>query len=182
VATLKAKTTKNPVAKKPVKVSTAKNHKIDVGSKAPNFSMPATILTTVSTISLKGKPFVLYFYPKDDTSGCTAEACGFRDQLPALKRLGIIVIGVSKDPIASHEKFAKKYNLTFPLASDPETKVCELFGTWVEKSMYGRKYMGIERSTFLIDAKGVVRHVWRKVSVPGHIEEVQEQIKQLPKS
>ena len=122
---------------------------------------------------------MLYFYPKDDTSGCTAEACGFRDAVPAFGKLGLTVIGVSKDGIASHEKFGKKYGLTFPLASDENGKVCETFGTWVQKSMYGRSYMGIERSTFLVDGKGVVRAVWRKVSVPGHVDEVKKAVGKL---
>ena len=150
----------------------------DVGDKAPAFSLPATD-GGVSSAQLKGKPFVLYFYPKDDTSGCTAEACGFRDNLPDFAKLGVTVIGVSKDGLASHEKFKKKYDLTFPLASDEDGAVCEAYGVWVEKSMYGKKYMGIERSTFLIDGKGVIRVAWRKVSVTGHVDEVKTAIKTL---
>jgi len=115
---------------------------------------------------------VLYFYPKDDTSGCTAEACGFRDSLPKFDKVEAAVIGLSRDPVSAHDKFKKKYELPFTLASDEDGKVCERYGVWVEKSMYGRKYMGIERSTFLIDEKGVVRGVWRKVKVPGHVEAV----------
>jgi peroxiredoxin Q/BCP len=115
---------------------------------------------------------VLYFYPKDDTSGCTAEACAFRDSLPDFSKLKAEVIGVSRDSVASHDKFKKKYRLPFPLASDEDGKVCQAYGVWVEKSMYGRKYMGIERSTFLIDARGIVRGVWRKVKVDGHADEV----------
>jgi peroxiredoxin Q/BCP len=152
---------------------------VNVGSAAPAFTLPATVVGEVSVTHLKGKPFVLYFYPKDDTSGCTAEACGFRDAVPAFGKLGLTVIGVSKDNLASHEKFAKKYDLTFPLASDESGKACEAFGTWVEKSMYGRRYMGIERSTFLVDRNGVVRAVWRKVSVPGHVDEVKKAFKEL---
>ncbi len=176
-----AKVKKAAAPKKPpaAKTASASSAKIGVGSSAPDFSLPATQIGTVSRANLKGKACVLYFYPKDDTSGCTAEACGFRDQLPAFKKLGITVIGVSKDNLASHEKFAKKYDLTFPLASDESGEVCERFGVWVQKSMYGRTYMGIERSTFLIDAKGIIRAVWRKVSVPGHIEEVQKVIADL---
>ena len=121
---------------------------------------------------LKGKPVVLYFYPKDDTSGCTAEACAFRDALPDFSKVKAAIIGISRDPVASHDKFKKKHGLTFPLASDEDGKVCSAYGVWVEKSMYGRKYMGIERATFLIDGKGVVRNVWRKVKVNGHAEEV----------
>jgi len=147
-----------------------------IGKAVPSFTMPATLVGEVSSAGLKGKPYILYFYPKDDTSGCTAEACGFRDNLPAFKKLGITVIGVSKDNMKRHEKFAAKYHLTFPLASDEETGVCEKFKTYVEKSMYGRKYMGIERSTFLIDPQGIIRAVWRKVSVTGHVEDVASKI------
>ena len=152
---------------------------LNIGDTAPNFSMPATLIDKVSKASLKGKPFVLYFYPKDDTSGCTAESCDFRDQLPAFKKLGVTVIGVSKDDLKSHEKFAAKYDLTFPLAYDQGGSVCESFGVWVEKSMYGRKYMGIERSTFLIDAQGKIAALWRKVKVHGHVEDVQKAVKGL---
>jgi thioredoxin-dependent peroxiredoxin len=147
---------------------------LNVGSAAPDFKMPATKIGEVSRANLKGKPYVLYFYPKDDTSGCTAEACGFRDALPAFGKLKLTVIGVSRDSLQSHEKFTKKYDLTFPLASDENGAVCASFGVWVEKSMYGRKYMGIERSTFLIDDKGIIRAIWRKVKVPGHIDEVKD--------
>jgi peroxiredoxin Q/BCP len=151
-----------------------------IGKPVPAFELPATIVGTVSRASLKGKPYVIYFYPKDDTSGCTAEACDFRDNIAAFKKLDIAVIGVSKDSLTKHEKFSKKYDLNFPLASDEEGRVCEAFGVWIEKSMYGRKYMGILRSTFLIDAKGIIRAVWRKVSVTGHVEEVAKAIRELP--
>jgi len=145
---------------------------VNVGDKAPSFSLPADGGGKVSLKDLKGKAVVLYFYPKDDTSGCTAEACAFRDALPDFSKAGAEVIGISRDPVKSHDKFKAKYDLPFPLASDEDGKVCEAYGTWVEKSMYGRKYMGIERSTFLIDGKGVIRNVWRKVKVPGHADEV----------
>jgi len=145
---------------------------VDVGDKAPSFTLPADGGGEVSLKGLKGKTVVLYFYPKDDTSGCTAEACAFRDALPDFSKVDAEIIGVSKDPVKKHDKFKDKYALNFPLASDEEGKVCEAYGTWVEKSMYGRKYMGIERSTFVIDGKGVIRNVWRKVKVPGHAEEV----------
>lgn len=158
------------ISAKPSKKTTG----LAIGSKAPDFSMPATDLGTTSLANLKGKPFVLYFYPKDDTSGCTAEACEFRNNLSAFNRLGITIIGVSKDSMESHEKFKRKYSLTFPLASDENTKVCEAYGTWMTKSMYGRSYMGIERTTFLVDEKGIIRTIWRKVSVTGHIEEVKK--------
>ena len=147
---------------------------VEVGDKAPDFTLPSDGGGKVSLKALKGKAVVLYFYPKDDTSGCTAESCAFRDALPNFSKAMAEIIGISRDSVASHEKFKAKYGLTFPLAADEEGKVCEAYGTWVEKSMYGRKYMGIERSTFLIDAKGVVRNVWRKVKVPGHAEAVLE--------
>ncbi|MBV9964992.1 MAG: peroxiredoxin [Alphaproteobacteria bacterium] len=145
---------------------------ISVGDKAPDFTMPTDGGGTVALSQLRGKPVVLYFYPKDDTSGCTAEACGFRDSFPDYGKTGAAVIGVSRDSVASHDKFKKKHGLPFVLASDQDGKVCEAYGTWVEKSMYGRKYMGIDRSTFLIDRAGVVRGVWHKVRVPGHVAEV----------
>jgi peroxiredoxin Q/BCP len=145
---------------------------VEVGSKAPDFTLPADGGGKISLKALKGKTVVLYFYPKDDTSGCTAEACAFRDSLPDFSKLKAEVIGVSRDSVASHDKFKKKYRLPFPLASDEDGKVCQAYGVWVEKSMYGRKYMGIERSTFLIDARGIVRGVWRKVKVDGHADEV----------
>jgi peroxiredoxin Q/BCP len=124
---------------------------LEAGDKAPDFTMPTDGGGKVSLKALRGKPVVLYFYPKDNTSGCTAEACAFRDALPDFSKLKATVIGVSRDPVKSHEKFKEKYNLSFPLASDEDGKVTEAYGVWVEKSMYGRKYMGIERSTFLID-------------------------------
>jgi len=145
---------------------------IQDGDKAPDFSMPATGGQAVSLKALKGKPFVLYFYPKADTSGCTKEACDFNGALRQFSGKGVTVIGVSKDPMTRLEKFAAKYDLSFPLASDEGGDITERFGAWVEKSMYGRKYMGIDRSTFLVDAKGVVRKSWRKVKVPGHVAEV----------
>jgi peroxiredoxin Q/BCP len=122
---------------------------------------------------------VLYFYPKDDTPGCTTEACGFRDAMPDFKKLKAHVIGISKDSVARHDKFKAKYNLPFPLVSDEDGKICEKYGTWIEKSLYGRKYMGIDRATFLIDKEGVVRNIWHKVKVAGHVAEVQEALKEL---
>jgi thioredoxin-dependent peroxiredoxin len=142
------------------------------GDKAPDFSLPTDGNGKVSLSKLKGKKVILYFYPKDDTSGCTAEACGFRDSLPKFGKSDAVVIGISRDSVASHDKFKKKYDLPFTLASDEDGKVCEAYGTWVEKNMYGRKYMGIERATFLIDPKGAIRNIWRKVKVTGHVEEV----------
>jgi peroxiredoxin Q/BCP len=152
---------------------------IEPGGKAPDFTMKTDGNGTVSLSKLKGENVVLYFYPKDDTSGCTKEACDFRDNLPKFGKVDAVVIGVSRDSVESHDKFKKKYKLPFALASDEDGKVCEAYGTWVEKSMYGRKYMGIERATFLIDGKGIVRHVWRRVKVPGHVEDVLAAIKAL---
>ena len=131
---------------------------------------------------MKGKKVVLYFYPKDDTSGCTQESCDFRDNLAAFSRSGAAVIGISRDPVASHDKFKKKHALNFPLASDEDGKVCEKYGVWAEKSMYGKKYMGIERSTFLIDENGKISQVWRKVKVAGHAEEVLRAIRDNKKA
>ncbi|HSD35506.1 MAG TPA: thioredoxin-dependent thiol peroxidase [Alphaproteobacteria bacterium] len=145
---------------------------VEIGKPAPDFTLPADGGGRLRLKDLRGKKVVLYFYPKDATSGCTAEACGFRDRMPELARHGIAVIGVSRDSVASHDKFKSKYGLPFPLASDLDGKVSEAYGTWVEKSMYGRKYLGVDRATFLIDEKGIVRAVWRRVKVPGHVEEV----------
>jgi peroxiredoxin Q/BCP len=149
------------------------------GDKAPDFELPATGGRKVSAKALKGKPYLLYFYPKADTPGCTKEACAFQEALPQLGKIGIEVIGVSPDKMKPIEKFAEKFGLTFPLASDEEKTAAEAYGTWVEKSMYGRKYMGMERSSFLIDGKGKVAKVWRKVSVPGHAAEVMAAAKAL---
>ena len=145
---------------------------VQEGDTAPDFEMSASNGRTVSKQALHGKPFVLYFYPKADTPGCTKEACAFQEALPQLGHIGIDVIGVSPDKMKPIEKFAEKYQLSFPLASDQDHAVAEKYGTWVEKSMYGRKYMGMERSTFLIGADGKVLKAWRKVSVTGHTDAV----------
>jgi thioredoxin-dependent peroxiredoxin len=142
------------------------------GDMAPGFQMPATGGRTVSLEGYKGKPFILYFYPKADTPGCTKEACAFQEAMPKFGEIGLDMIGVSPDKIKPIERFATKYGLTFPLASDEDHAVADRYGTWVEKSMYGRKYMGIERSTFLIGPNGKVLKAWRKVSVTGHADEV----------
>ena len=142
------------------------------GDAAPDFTLPATGERTVSLRDYKGQPFILYFYPKADTPGCTKEACAFQESLPDFAAAGLDVIGVSPDQLDPIEKFAAKYNLTFPLASDVDHEVAEAYGTWVEKSMYGKTYMGIERSTFLINADGRIKKLWRKVSVTGHAEDV----------
>jgi peroxiredoxin Q/BCP len=144
------------------------------GQKAPDFTMPTDGGGTVSLKSLKGKKLVLYFYPKDDTPGCTTEAKDFRDLHAEFEAAGIVIIGVSKDDVKKHEKFKTKHCLPFALGSDAEGNVCEAYGTWQEKSMYGRKYMGVQRSTFLIDSNGTIAHVWPKVSVTGHAKEVLE--------
>jgi thioredoxin-dependent peroxiredoxin len=144
---------------------------LSAGDHAPDFDLP-TDDGRVSLAGLKGKAVVLYFYPKDDTSGCTAEAQGFTAAADDFAKAGAAVVGVSKDSAASHGKFKAKYGLKLALGSAKEDDVVERYGAWVEKSMYGRKYMGIDRSTFLIDKSGVIRRVWRKVKVPGHVAEV----------
>ena len=151
---------------------------LSVGSKAPAISL-TTLEGDVTLAGLKGKNVVLYFYPKDDTPGCTKEACGFQDNLPKFKKMDAVIIGVSKDSLASHQKFANKYKLAFNLAADDDVSVATAFGVWVEKSMYGRKYMGMDRSTFVIDGKGVIRNIWLNVKVPGHVEEVMDAVKKL---
>lgn len=142
------------------------------GDRAPEFSLPADGDQPVSLADYKGKNIVLYFYPKDDTSGCTKEAIGFTEALKDFEKLDTVVLGVSKDTIKKHQKFKEKHNLGVTLISDEEGSLCNDYGVWVEKSMYGRKYMGIERATFLIDDSGKVKRVWRKVRVPGHVEDV----------
>jgi peroxiredoxin Q/BCP len=149
------------------------------GDAAPAFAMPASGGRTVSSADLAGKVYVLYFYPKADTPGCTKEACAFQEALPQLGKIGVDVIGVSKDKIKPIEKFAEKYGLKFPLASDEATHVAEDYGVWVEKSMYGKKYMGLERSTFLIDKDGRIAKIWPKVKVEGHAAEVLAAVKAL---
>ena len=152
---------------------------VEVGKKAPDFSAQTDGGGKIRLSDFKGKPVILYFYPKDDTSGCTKEACGFRDLKPNFSRAKAVVLGVSRDSVASHDKFKKKHDLNITLVSDEDGKICEKYGTWVEKSLYGRKYMGIERATFLIDGSGTVRNVWRKVKVAGHVEEVLAAVKAL---
>lgn len=151
---------------------------LDAGAKAPDFEM-AGADGAVRLADYAGKALVLYFYPKDDTSGCTKEAQDFSALSADFAAAGAAVLGVSKDSVASHGKFTAKYGLSVPLGSDPEGATLEAYGAWVEKSMYGRKYMGIERSTFLIDGAGVIRRVWRKVKVPGHAAEVLAAVKAL---
>jgi len=154
---------------------------IEDGDKAPDFELPTDGGETLELSRLKGKPAVLYFYPKDDTSGCTAEAKNFTRLAPDFRKAGVEVIGVSPDSVESHAKFRKKYDLAVRLAADADKAVANAYGVWVEKSMYGRKYMGVERSTFLIDGKGRIVKSWRKVKVPGHAEEVLAAAKALVK-
>ena len=142
------------------------------GDRAPAFKLQTDDQGEISLTSLKGQPFVLYFYPKDDTSGCTKEAIGFSESKKKFDTAGTAVIGVSKDSIVSHQKFRTKHKLKISLASDPDIETAKAFGVWVEKTLYGRRYMGMDRATFLVDGKGVIREVWRKVKVPGHVEAV----------
>ncbi|MGH7056469.1 MAG: peroxiredoxin [Acetobacteraceae bacterium] len=152
---------------------------LEAGDQAPDFSLAASGGRSVSLAAMQGKPFVLYFYPKADTPGCTREACAFQEALPEIAKLGLEVIGVSRDPMPSVDAFAKKYGLHFPLASDSSGEATRAYGTWIEKSMYGRQYMGIERATFLIDRAGRIAHVWHKVKVNGHAAEVAREAARL---
>jgi peroxiredoxin Q/BCP len=153
---------------------------VEPGKKAPDFTLPADDGGKIKLSALRGQPVVLYFYPRDNTPGCTREACAFRDQRSRLASLGAKVLGVSTDSIASHEKFRDKFKLNFPLLADEDHNVAEKYGAWREKNLYGKKSMGIQRSTFLIDAEGKVAKVWKKVSVDGHDEEVIAALKELP--
>lgn len=153
---------------------------VEPGQRAPAFTLPADDGSKVRLADLKGRPVVLYFYPKDDTPGCTREACAFRDQQAQLKKLGATVLGVSADTPESHRKFREKYGLNFPLLADVDHKVAERFGAWREKNMYGKKSMGIQRSTFLIDAEGNVARVWKSVRVDGHDQQVLDSLAELP--
>ena len=144
-----------------------------VGQAAPDFTLPRDGGGAITLSDLKPKNVVLNIYPKDDTPGCTKESCGFSEALPAFNKMNTAILGVSKDSVAKHDKFKAKYNLQFPLASDENSDMCENYGVWKEKSMYGKTYMGIERSTFLIDENGKIEQIWRKGKVPGHVEEVQ---------
>jgi len=155
---------------------------LEVGSKAPAFTLLDAEGKKVKLSDFKGSPVVLYFYPKDDTPGCTKEACAFRDRSAELKKLGAVVLGVSPDTPASHTKFRDKYSLNFPLLADESHEVAEKFGAWREKNMYGKKSMGIQRSTYLIDAQGKVAYLWKKVSVDGHDQQVLEALQELTAS
>jgi peroxiredoxin Q/BCP len=152
---------------------------IKVGDKAPSFKLKNQDGKTISLSDLKGKPIVLYFYPKDDTSGCTKEACNFRDEFPKFGKMKAEIIGISADSIESHKKFAEKYKLPFNLLSDVKKEVIEKYGVWQEKSMYGKKYMGIVRTTFIIDASGKIGKIFPKVKVDNHNKEVIEALKEM---
>jgi peroxiredoxin Q/BCP len=154
---------------------------LEDGDKAPDVALPTETDEKLKLSKLKGKPVVLYFYPKDDTSGCTLEAKDFSRLAPDFKKAGVEVIGLSPDSVESHARFRKKYDLAVRLAADPDKAAAGAYGVWVEKSMYGRKYMGVERSTFLIDTAGRIARSWRKVKVPGHAEEVLAAAKALGK-
>ncbi|WP_336056600.1 thioredoxin-dependent thiol peroxidase [Nitratireductor sp. CH_MIT9313-5] len=151
----------------------------DIGSPAPDFELTADGGDIVKLSDFRGKPVVLYFYPKDDTSGCTAQAIAFTERLSEFEALGAVVLGMSPDSQQKHAKFKAKHDLKITLLSDPEKEVLETYGVWVEKSMYGRKYMGVERSTFLLDEEGKVAHAWRKVKVPGHADAVLERLREM---
>jgi len=159
-----------------------KMSELTIGDKAPDFTLPTDGNGEITLSSFKGQKVVLYFYPKDDTPGCTRESCEFRDNLQDFRDMDVQIIGISKDSVVRHDKFRDKYKLNFPLASDEDCKVCEAYGAWKEKSMYGKKYMGIERSTFLIDENGKIAAMWRKVKVTGHVEDVREAAEELAKA
>lgn len=150
---------------------------LEVGKKAPDFSLLNQDEKKISLKDVIGQKVVLYFYPKDDTSGCTKEACSFSDDLPKFTKIDAVIFGVSPDSVKSHKKFSEKYKLKFDLLADEEKKVVEKYGVWKEKSMYGRKYMGVERTTFIIDEKGKIKKIFNKVKVDGHSKEVLESLK-----
>jgi thioredoxin-dependent peroxiredoxin len=150
---------------------------LEVGKKAPSFSLPDSNGNKISLKDYAGEKVVLYFYPKDMTSGCTKEACDLRDSFPDFRKLKVEILGISIDSVSSHKKFAEKYNLPFTLLSDENKEVVEKYGVWKEKSMYGRKYMGIERTTFIIDENGKIRNIFTKVKVTGHVEELIQALK-----
>jgi thioredoxin-dependent peroxiredoxin len=156
-----------------------KSAELAVGMKAPDFAAAFASDEPVTSENLKGKHKVIYFYPKDDTPGCTVEAKDFRDNIEAFTKAGAVIIGVSRDSVKSHDAFKQKYCLPFPLASDESGRMCEDYGVWVEKSMYGKTYMGVERTTFLIDRNGNIRNIWRKVKVEGHVQDVLKAVKSL---
>ncbi|MEM7214191.1 MAG: peroxiredoxin [Pseudomonadota bacterium] len=153
--------------------------RITQGEKAPDFTLPTDSDGTFSLSALNGTPLVLFFYPKDDTSGCTKEAIGFTEALPEFEKIGFKVFGMSPDPVKKHDKFREKHGLGVTLISDEEKEALEAYGVWVEKSMYGKKYMGVERTTVLIDSEGKIAKIWRKVKVQGHVEDVLESARSI---
>ena len=151
---------------------------LKVGSKAPSFSLQSDEGKNIALKDFAGKKVVLYFYPKDDTPGCTKEACSFTENSSALRKAGAVVLGVSADSVPSHQKFKTKYKLNFPLLSDPDRETIQKYGVWKEKNMYGKKMMGVERTTFIIDEEGKIAHIFPKVKVDGHTEKVLEKLKE----
>jgi peroxiredoxin Q/BCP len=152
---------------------------LETGNKAPDFTAKIDGDADITLSDLRGQNVILYFYPKDNTPGCTKEACAFRDNLPDFDRADAVVLGVSRDSVKKHDNFKAKYELPFNLISDEDGSICEAYGTWVEKSMYGKKFMGIERATFLIDKTGTIKKIWRKVKVKQHVEDVLEAVKDI---
>lgn len=152
---------------------------IELGKKAPAISLVDNNNKTRTLKEFLGKKVIVYFYPKDNTSGCTAEACDFRDAFPNFKKTKAVIIGISPDSVESHKKFVEKYDLPFILLSDEDKKVCEKYGVWKEKSMYGRKYMGVERTTLLIDEKGIIKKIYSKVKVKGHVEQISNDLNEI---
>lgn len=152
---------------------------LEIGKKSPNFTLPRDGQGSISHEDFKGRNLVIFFYPKDDTSGCTKEAIEFTQKRADFEAAGATVLGISKDTVAKHDKFITKHDLKIPLLADVSGEVCENFGVWKEKSMYGRTYMGIERSTFLIDGNGIIRQIWRKVRVKGHVDAVLTEVNAL---
>lgn len=161
-------------------MSEAIDTRVREGDIAPDFALPDDEGRMVGLSDFRGKTVVLYMYPKDNTPGCTAEACDFRDNMARVQSAGAVLLGLSPDSVASHRKFKEKYQLPFPLLADEGAKVADSYGAWVEKSMFGRKYMGIERSTFVIDGDGILRKVFRKVKIKGHVDQVLTAINSLP--
>ena len=155
---------------------------LKTGDTAPDFTAKTDGGSEITLSDFQGQNVILYFYPKDDTPGCTKEACGFRDNLPDFEKADAVVLGVSKDSVEKHDKFKAKYDLPFTLVSDEDGAICESYGTWVEKSMYGKKFMGIQRATFLIGKDGKIKHIWPKVRVKGHVESVLEELEDLKKN
>jgi peroxiredoxin Q/BCP len=155
---------------------------LKIGDTAPDFTLPTDGNGEITLSSLKGQKVIVYFYPKDNTPGCTTESCEFNDALPNFESLNTAIIGISKDSVKKHDNFKAKYGFNFPLASDENSDTCERYGVWKEKSMYGKTFWGIERSTFLIDEEGKIAAIWNKVKVKGHVEAVQQEIENIAKA